>query len=290
MIPSFSSSLAKLVLIPSFYTPLLLLVTYANPPRKRFESFHPFVLERINAPIMKEELIPSGAELDTSTTQAHAHDGSLDTTTRRRPLYFAYGSNLSYSQMRQRCIYNPDVSSKPIALARLDRWRWIICQRGYANVVSSSSSSNQLQSPGQARDGEDVVYGVLYDMTAQDEKVLDGYEGIDIDAPDASDDGPADKKTRPKEQGRGSYNKWYIPATIVKWIDEDYWKTNIEGVSDGDADELRVLVYVDEERTEEGPPKKEYIARMNRGIKESTALGLSQDWVDKVMRKFLPEE
>lgn len=44
-----------------------------------------------------------------------------------RPLYFAYGSNLSFTQMRIRCRHNPDLSSKPVAIARLDHWRWMIC-------------------------------------------------------------------------------------------------------------------------------------------------------------------
>src|SRR5690606_3390878 len=52
-----------------------------------------------------------------------------------RTLYFAYGSNLSYTQMRKRCSSDPEISAKPVGIARLDNWRWIVCARGYANVI-----------------------------------------------------------------------------------------------------------------------------------------------------------
>jgi hypothetical protein len=52
---------------------------------------------------------------------------------------------------------------------------------------------------------------------------------------------------------------------------------------------LKALVYVDEYRRQDGPPKFEYIGRMNRGIREAAKLGLPQVWVDKVMRKYIPE-
>jgi hypothetical protein len=99
-----------------------------------------------------------------------------------RALYFAYGSNLSYSQMRQRCKHDPEKSGKPLAVARLDHWRWLICERGYANVIPPEELrlgrqiSNEDKVP-LSRE-EDAVFGILYDMTPEDEYLLDGYEGI----------------------------------------------------------------------------------------------------------------
>ena len=49
-----------------------------------------------------------------------------------------------------------------------------------------------------------------------------------------------------------------------------------------------VLVYVDEKRVRNGPPKAEYVPRMNRAIRESVALGLPAKWAEEVMRPAIP--
>ncbi|PGH02328.1 hypothetical protein AJ79_07668 [Helicocarpus griseus UAMH5409] len=235
--------------------------------------------------------LASTATATTITTSSSQETQLKDAVaTRAKYLYFAYGSNLSPTQMRQRCIYNPDISARPLAIARLDGWKWIICERGYANVLPP----NSISSPAQSKDGDgdqeshsdDVVYGVLYEMTREDENLLDGYEGVDHSAPPAPPDAPVGRDKRPNEQGNGSYNKWYVSATVVEWLADE----EVEG-SKGlrGKEEQKVLVYVDEHRVTEGPPKKEYIARMNRGIREAEALGLPVDWVQRVMRKFIPE-
>ncbi|TFK30175.1 hypothetical protein FA15DRAFT_581583 [Coprinopsis marcescibilis] len=77
-----------------------------------------------------------------------------------RPLYFGYGSNLWLDQMFRRC---PD--SKLRGLARLDDWKWIISERGYANIVPS---------PG------DIVYGLVFHLSQADEDKLDVYENVPI--------------------------------------------------------------------------------------------------------------
>jgi hypothetical protein len=116
------------------------------------------------------------------------------TSSRTGTLYFAYGSNLSAHQMEHRCSDAPAVSARPVAVARLDGWRWLICERGYANIVpleeeeeGASSKvdvdgvevSNSKLDSGEREDASRVVWGILYNMTAGDERVLDGYEGHD---------------------------------------------------------------------------------------------------------------
>ena len=64
------------------------------------------------------------------------------TSSRTGTFYFAYGSNLSVEQMAGRC-RDSATSSMPVAIARLDGWRWIICERGYANVVPASSPGSR---------------------------------------------------------------------------------------------------------------------------------------------------
>jgi hypothetical protein len=55
----------------------------------------------------------------------------------------------------------------------------------------------------------------------------------------------------------------------------------------GGNEVVKVLTYVDELRTGEGPIIRNYVGRMNRGIEESVALGLPRSWVDKVMRRWV---
>ena len=95
-------------------------------------------------------------------------------------LYFAYGSNLSPHQMHHRCLDSPETSAVPVAVARADGWKWVICERGYANIVPVP-----VPLPGPVPDRVEVesetttVWGVLYNMTHGDEEILDRYEGHD---------------------------------------------------------------------------------------------------------------
>ncbi|EAU88663.2 hypothetical protein CC1G_01036 [Coprinopsis cinerea okayama7 len=79
---------------------------------------------------------------------------------RSRPMYFAYGSNLWLDQMRRRC---PDSVLRGVGILR--DWKWIITDRGYANIVPS---------PG------DLVYGLVFDLSKSDEDTLDVYENVPI--------------------------------------------------------------------------------------------------------------
>ncbi|KAI4211228.1 MAG: hypothetical protein LQ349_009431 [Xanthoria aureola] len=74
--------------------------------------------------------------------------------------YFAYGSNLWMEQMSKRC-----PTAHYVGLGRLTHHRWIINQRGYANLVQTTSPSA-------------VVYGLIYSLTEKDEERLDLNEGV----------------------------------------------------------------------------------------------------------------
>ncbi|HBN95259.1 MAG TPA: gamma-glutamylcyclotransferase [Firmicutes bacterium] len=73
-------------------------------------------------------------------------------------LYFAYGSNLDEDQMAERCL-----TADKTGLAQIKGYRFVINRRGVASI---------LESP------EDVVEGVLWSISAQDERILDFYEGV----------------------------------------------------------------------------------------------------------------
>jgi hypothetical protein len=208
-----------------------------------------------------------------------------------RPMYFAYGSNLSYSQMKLRCHNNPKKSAKPVAIARLDGWRWLISEKGYANIIPPKALRVGLQeTKGEnvpISGKEDAVFGILYDMTPKDESFLDAYEGVDYDAPDASPDGKVDRKIRLKEQGYGCYNKWYVPAIVTQWLDGSE-ESRRAAQSKEPTDTQTVLVYLDERHVLVGPPKNEYIARMNRAVRESVELGFPSDWAESVIGRLVP--
>ena len=210
------------------------------------------------------------------------------TSSKTGTFYLAFGSNLSTTQMRLRC-HNSPSSSVPVALARLDSYRWIICQRGYANVVALPPSTPASD--------DSTVWGLVYNMTAEDEARLDLYEGHD-DSRNANPEINPDPETqteKPYLQGNWDYNKHYLPVTVTKWLENpngygvsvSTWSPGSTSSSDQQTT-IRVLVYVDELRTERGTINKEYIGRMNRGIRESVALGLPQTWVDRVLRKDIP--
>lgn len=232
---------------------------------------------------LKEPVDPSPDTTATSTIPTK--DAAATTKNNHkyaRPLYFAYGSNLSPTQMRNRCTHNPALSSTPVAIAKLADWRWFICEAGYANVLPPAEfrvGRQETVGDGVPVSGEeDAVYGVLYEMSPEDELLLDGYEDVD-DCASESKNTKVDKHIRPREQGRGDYNKWYFPAVVTRWLD-----------GGGDGEKMQtVLVYVDEERVSLGAPKKEYIGRMNRGIREAECLGFPKKWAEVVMRRFIPD-
>lgn len=214
-----------------------------------------------------------------STTKWHGHivEGvHQQLEIQARPLYFAYGSNLSATQMRHRCTQAPGRSATPLALARIDGWKWIICNRGYANVVPPAEFRFGRMEQEWGHSTEDgVVYGILYDLSPEDEFLLDGYEGVDHQA--SASQGQISPSMRPREQGRGDYAKWHVLATVEKWFEQ------VDGPGT-----VTVLLYVDEESVREGVPNTEYIPRMNRGIEEAMGLGLPVAWTETVIRKFIP--
>ncbi|KAK7227670.1 hypothetical protein V2G26_015673 [Clonostachys chloroleuca] len=224
--------------------------------------------------------------------------------TAQRPLYFAYGSNLSYSQMQDRCKDCPGQSAVPVAIARLDGWKWIIGDRGYATIIPPPLfRGGSLLSEWGATDVEEstsreMVYGILYNITSDDEALLDGYESVDHDAPASK--GHVSLSMRPREQGEGHYTKWYVSVHVEEWLaDRNDLGTRGENITSDSINEkglsaptpkmCTALVYVDEECVRESEPKSEYIIRMNRGITEACSIGLPEQWVNTTMRRFIPK-
>ena len=81
------------------------------------------------------------------------------------PLYAAYGSNLDPAQMIERCPHSPVYGS-----GWLEGWRLTF---GGEDLGWEGALATLVQSP-----GEHVFVG-LYDMTDEDAKSLDAWEGAD---------------------------------------------------------------------------------------------------------------
>tara|TARA_B100001996_G_scaffold376008_1_gene356714 strand:+ start:34 stop:477 length:444 start_codon:yes stop_codon:yes gene_type:complete len=80
-------------------------------------------------------------------------------------LYFAYGSNLNHQQMKNRCS-----GARYIKKYTLNGYKLCFSHKtnhsvyGHANIV---------------KDKKSTVNGALWNITKNDEKELDGYEGVD---------------------------------------------------------------------------------------------------------------
>lgn len=172
-------------------------------------------------------------------------------------------------------------TSSYLGVARLNDYRWQINSRGYANVVPVSAPSNSTVSVGEEEGEEeeegkkesqtpytDVVYGLVYALEAADEARLDRNEGV----PEAytkemlvTDFWPVSETGEEGEEG--------------KWVDV--------GATPKRKD---MLVYIDRKRTVDDAPKTEYVYRMNMGIRDAVRLGVPREYVEKVMRRFVPEK
>jgi len=141
-------------------------------------------------------------------------------------------------------------TSKYIGVARLPKYRWIINSRGYANIVASASS--------------DEVYGLVYSLTPSDEAQLDINESV----PDA-------------------YAKEIMRAKL--WVSKVGEPVDVAAGGTGEA-AADLLVYIDRHRTVDDAPKQEYIHRMNMGIKDALKRGVPEEYVDQVIRRFIPKQ
>lgn len=157
--------------------------------------------------------------------------------------YFGYGSNLWLDQMSRRC-----PSSPHIGLGLLRGYQWFINSRGYANIAPSANPDDQ-------------VWGLVYDLTPEDEARLDVNEGVPV-----------------------AYEKRTMPVLFASKEEE--------GSSRGEPKEpVDMLVYIDFRRSEGGhKPRAEYVHRMNMGIRDALREGVPREYVDKVLREYIPEE
>jgi gamma-glutamylcyclotransferase len=164
-------------------------------------------------------------------------------------------------------------SSTYRGIARLPHYRWIINDRGYANVVavptspspspfpSSPSSASSRISPSNSKYSTSV-YGLVFSLTPTDESRLDKNEGV----PHA-------------------YTKELL--TVDFWSGSTSYKIDTSKRPD---EKREMLVYIDRKRISPAEPRKEYVYRMNQGIADAVKLGVPEGYVREIMRGFIPQE
>lgn len=167
-----------------------------------------------------------------------------------------------------------------LGVARLDGYKWLINDRGYANVVEIPSNETQVAQLGHIldeatasestkEDYSEVVYGLVYTLLPEDERRLDINEGVPT-----------------------AYTKIQLQCT--------FWSAGAPSAPDESHRTIDtshpptytrdMLVYIDKKRITPDEPRKEYIYRMNKGIADAVKMGVPEGYVEDVMRKFIPME
>lgn len=195
---------------------------------------------------------------------------SLSTSpTKHKTLYFGYGSNLWRDQMRKRCS-----TSKYLGIARLKGYEWFIYERGYANIVERKSKEHKN---GDEHDYTNEVWGLVYSLEKEDERRLDGNEGVpnsyQKEGIECEFWKAEDEKNNDSEDGKPDLSKKHDRPDLSK-----------------KSQKVDMLVYINRNLTKVGKIKEEYIYRMNQGIKDAVKEGMPEEYVKQVLREYIPEQ
>ena len=184
----------------------------------------------------------------------------------KKTWYFAYGSNLHLAQMAKRC-----PNSRYIGRATLEHYKWMINERGFANVVRANGY---------------WVEGLVFELNGDDERRLDKNEGV------------------AKECYLKKYERLQVhpgPKVLyrrpVPWIVEKGGPAAILEHARREGNFTRehrgkfweeVLVYASPAYVKESVPREEYIKRINNGIDDARILGMSNEYISRFVRASIP--
>ena len=115
------------------------------------------------------------------------------------------------------------------------------------------------------------VWGLVYYLAPTDESYLDTREHV----PD-------------------NFTKEMLPTQF--WQSKSICKAPFDGATEYRIDvaetpkTVNMLIYINRLRTTVDLPRDEYIVRMNEGISDALKVGLPEEYVDNVIRMFIPKE
>jgi gamma-glutamylcyclotransferase len=205
-----------------------------------------------------------------SNSASSSRSASPASTSRRAGYvnFFAYGTNLWHSQIKQRC-----PSAEVLGIGRIRHWSFQINDRGHPNITPalpvadiSPTVAKWLEQLGGATPMTNIqrVYGVIYQMTESDEAKLDQFQ-----------EHPA---TYAKESKVIEY--WAAPLDGSKHI------TITEGFR-----RCRVFYYVDRSNTSRssGSCRPDVAYKLKQGIMDALELGIPAKYIDTCIRPYLPD-
>lgn len=174
-------------------------------------------------------------------------------------------------------------------------FEWMIYQRGFANIVEvdghEEGGDDEKEEKGKEGDYRNQVWGMMYSLEENDEKLLDEREGVPVayrkewiecefwTVPEAAassssrEEGVTQEKEGEEDTTTAEKKKKRKPADITKRPGKE-----------------KMLVYINREMTDEGEIRKEYISRMNCGIKDAVKEGLPREYVEQVLRRWIPAD
>ena len=229
-----------------------------------------------------QSISPSSTSLTISTMATPDDTNNATNTT----LYFGYGSNLWLEQMHNRC-----PNSTYLGIARLKNYKWIINERGYANVVEMSDDEYYNYDDNDNEEGQALtpydedattsagvtttmkqnykwqVWGLVYSLQPSDEARLDSNEGVPV-----------------------AYTKEMLKCEF--WPasgDQDDESSKVVKMTRAKREKKDLLVYINRDAVTPSKPKEEYVYRMNMGIKDAIKEGVPEGYVEEIMRKYIPE-
>lgn len=177
---------------------------------------------------------------------------------------------------------------------RLKGFKWIIYQRGFANIVEVDSHKEGDDEKGEEGDYRNEVWGMMYSLEENDEKLLDEREGVPVayrkewiecefwTVPEVAASSSSSASSREEEEEE---------EEVKKEVDEEKKKKKRKpaDITKRPGKE-KMLVYINREMTDEGEIRKEYISRMNCGIKDAVNEGLPREYVEQVLRRWIPAD
>ncbi|KAK5457170.1 hypothetical protein LTS15_004951 [Exophiala xenobiotica] len=238
----------------------------------------------------------------------------MSSNTIPRQYYFAFGSNMSLTQMAERC-----PGSTFIGKATLPGYRWQINQRHVANIVRVTEDSPSLP-VGQA----DVVEGLVFSITDKDRRVLDRKEGIKLGAyervvlvvllrrhPDFAgkktifvrdrlqdESGAINPPTSSKETviesrqadlatpegpdiGKNAADEQPKPSVLLAGS-----PPSAKGPA-ADVEEIEAITYLSTKYSDIGLIRQEYVQRMESAICDAVKLDMSRDFVQRYLEPYV---
>lgn len=147
---------------------------------------------------------------------------------------------------------------------------------------------------GEERDYRNEVWGMMYSLEENDEKLLDEREGVPVayrkewiecefwTVPEAAASSSSSASSRGGEEECGKNEDGST-------LDEEKKKRKPADITKRPGKE-KMLVYINREMTDEGEIRKEYISRMNCGIKDAVKEGLPSEYVEQVLRRWIPAD